>query len=257
MLDTKKEFCLSILITIYVVYEWFFFVNYWYVESGISMRMMYKNAYDIRNDHECKALSHVFDQGQCPACFAFSLASVLGTKICLAYSKDQMIPSPYRIFDCAGKACHNAETGLNAMNVMNVMKNGVPDISKTPSVFGWGCQVGGIKSKHFREVCGIARIKEEILIHCPVIIVVDLDKKNNIPLREFKEWDDLDLRQAESNSNKHSVMGIGWADTHWIIQNSWGKHWGANGTGRVPWSMSTCVLSFDVLIEALDTKHDQ
>ena len=255
MIDLKNDISLSVLSTLYIAYKLFFILNYWNIDSGISLFMANKNRYDIRDDYKCKALNHVFDQGLCPACFAFALASAIGTKIFMRNGKE-MIPSPYRIFDCAGKDCQNNDVGMNLMDIERVMKIGVPDIRESPNVFGWGCHVGSIQSKHFRKVCGISRIKEEIFVHGPVIIIVELDSKKNIPLKDFNEWDDLFLSFGDSGIKGHGVIAIGWADSYWIIKNSWGTQWGANGTGRVPWAMTPCALSFDVLIDTLDAKHD-
>lgn len=40
----------------------------------------------------------------------------------------------------------------------------------------------------------------------------------------------------------HAVLLVGYTSTHWIVKNSWGQAWGANGFAFVPKS-SDCGLS--------------
>jgi hypothetical protein len=155
--------------------------------------------YDIRHSDmmmniSCKALDTVFDQGSCPSCFPFALASVLGTKLCTASKQtNNIMPSPYRIFDCAGNDCKDGDRGVKANNIVKVMMEGVPDITMSPQVFGWGCQRGGIKTKGYNDICGITWIQREVILNGPVIIAVDL-KRRTKELAQFQEWGDLEFR---------------------------------------------------------------
>ena len=242
------------IIVLIIAYEYLNFTRYMHLEVGGGIGK--QNTYDIRSESgkKCHGHDYVFDQGLCPACFAFALASTLGYKLCISYDK-QIFPSPHRIFDCSGNECQNTDKGLKVLNIINVLKQGIPDINATPGIFGWGCQRGNIKGNGFKEVCGIAKIKEEIFLHGPVILFVDLDKQKNV-LMQFNEWDDLLFRDTNS-INKHSVMVLGWSLSHWIVKNSWGNNWGVNGTGRIPWSNNDCVLTFNAFIKPLYTQHEK
>jgi hypothetical protein len=104
-----------------------------------------------------------------------------------------MMPSPYRIFDCAGNDCRDSNIGVKPIDIIKVMKEGVPDITMTPQVFGWGCQRGGIKTKGYNDICGITWIQREVILNGPVIIAVDL-KRRTKELAQFQEWGDLEFR---------------------------------------------------------------
>lgn len=225
--------------------------------------------YDAREDmgrygDNCQALHRTFYQGSCPSCFAFALASALGARFCLIGNQQRM-PSPYRIFDCSGNACKNSDKGLNAVKIMSVMRGGVSDIRESPPIFGWGCQRGTIRSKGFKEVCGISWIKREIILNGPIIMAADLVKLKSKMLH-FEEW--KEFYDDESNllngggtdeyDNKkafHALMVLGWSmhpEPHWIIKNSWGDSWGRLGMGRVPWTRHDCAFSFEPLIQNIN-----
>jgi hypothetical protein len=209
--------------------------------------------YDVRNDvrrygRDCEALDHVFHQGECPACFAFAFASTLGARLCLV-ERRTLMPSPHRIFDCAGKACEEPDKGMSAFNVMKVMKDGVPDIRETPPIFGWGCQKGRVRSETFKEVCGIVWIKREIFMNGPVVMPVDLKKLGSQRENSFSEWND---QGGENRIAMHALMIIGWSVhpiPHWISKNSWGREWGDSGVGRVPWGGRDCAFAFKPLLD--------
>lgn len=208
---------------------------------------------------QCKALTHVFEQGSCPACFSFSLASLLGTRLCMTRIRQarshaigiEEMPCPYRIFDCAGGDC-SVQKGLNAPQIMETMQRGVPRLGQTPSNFGWGChgQSGSFKARMYRHVCGIDKIREELVLRGPVLLFIDLQEEK----LEFSEWDNWESqlhlhRQNQTRVSIHSLMVIGWSSStpipHWIVKNSWGEDWGDKGRGRVPWKEGDCGLIFE------------
>ena len=128
--------------------------------------------------------------------------------------------------------------------IHNIMEDGVPDITETPQVFGWGCQRGKIKSKGLNEICGNNRIKVEIILRGPVIYTVHLEKENK-ELLKFDEWK-ITHQVDDIEDNNHAVTVIGWSESYWIVKNSWGSDWGINGTGRVPMTNFDCALTANV-----------
>jgi hypothetical protein len=222
---------------------------------------IHQESYDVRelpHMSQCHALHHVFQQGLCPACFPLSLASALGTRWCMKVgsrsnsSGEEGMPSPFRMFDCAGAECLVDAPGMNALRLMMVLREGVPALRQSPPVFGWGCQRGSIRSKDFSKVCGIDRIKREIFMRGPVIHIVDLREDRHL-LMQFEEWGDWDEDAHNTIVSRHSLMVVGWSTSstptaHWIVKNSWGPMWGNKGFGRLPWTEKDCVLAFEPFI---------
>ena len=213
------------------------FIYYIYIGKVLN------KTYDLRTVYrgKCEALDHVFDQGLCPSCLAFAMASMLGARKCVSNSSYTRLPSPYRIFDCGKKDCNNMDDGLTPGNIIEIMKYGVPDMSETPPVYGWGCQEGQLKSTDLSKICGISNIKEEIFLRGPVIISEDLDNHNK-KLLQFDEWDGTKMSN-EKGINNHALVVIGWSESNWIVKNSWGRDWGNDGVGRIPLSNYNCALT--------------
>lgn len=209
---------------------------------------------ELQYGHQCYALSHVFEQGACPACITFSLASLLGARLCLLglrRGRNAMteMPCPYRMFDCAGGKC-SVQKGLNAPQIMEIMQRGVPLLHQTPPYFGWGChgQSGVFKARMYRHVCGIDRIRRELVQNGPVLLFIDLQRET----MEFGEWESQPHHKNQSQKNSrvsiHSLMIMGWSLSpipHWIVKNSWGEGWGKRGKGRVQWKKGDCGLVFE------------
>lgn len=212
---------------------------------------------ELLSGHQCYALSHVFEQGACPACIAFSLASLLGTRLCLLGLRQGInlpteMPCPYRMFDCAGGQC-SVQKGLNAPQIMEIMQRGVPLLHQTPPIFGWGChgQSGVFKARMYRHVCGIDKIRRELVQNGPVLLFIDLNRER----MEFSEWESQPHHHGAKNQSQknslvsiHSLMIMGWSLSpipHWIVKNSWGEGWGKRGKGRVQWKEGDCGLVFE------------
>lgn len=215
-----------------------------YYNSNAQNKELHQK-YDMRKTMlpgECGALDTVFDQGSCPACFPFALANVLGTKLCTMRSNKNgtnessesslKMPSPYRIFDCAGSECKDSTWGVRSLNVVKAVMEGVPDVSETPPVFGWGCERGRIKTTGFNDVCGNSWIKREVFLNGPVIIAVDL-KERRKELAQFNEWRELEFRFSDDqlNNDDHDpdLMMMGMSSLMLGDSTTKGKH---NHTNR-------------------------
>lgn len=212
------------------------------------------NAIDALGNTYCLGKEIVFNQQACGACMAFATASAYGIRACLRGMSPESIPSPYRLFDCAGGDCA-ANTGLNTGGTMHVMSQaGVPPLLETATAFGQGCPFATpntttnyLKIRSYRYVCGARPIKREILVRGPGVISVLISEEalraeKNMAQGRLELGDDYD-----DSESRHAMVLLGWRDEDatWLIQNSWSSEWGMQGVGSVPQSFFDCVLVFE------------
>ena len=201
----------------------------------------------------CMAKDIIFDQQGCGACLAFSVATVYGLRACLrggeAFARH--VPSPYRLYDCAGGDCA-LDRGLNELGAMRVMtQRGVPPLLDSPAVFGQGCPSDKENTTHwlrvqrYRHVCGAQPIKRELMQGGPAVFAMSVSEE------ALQIEENLRKGQLEHGSiaalTYHSLVVLGWddQDSTWRVQNSWSHQWGVHGRGTVPRSFFDCVLVFE------------
>lgn len=83
---------------------------------------------------------------------------------------------------------------------------------------------------------------EELKKNGPFVVSLEpdygfLSYSSGIYDRNSKKLKDLKIKQPEWQKVDHSVLLIGWGikngKEYWKIMNSWGVHWGENGTMRI------------------------
>lgn len=217
-----------------------------YILIHIAPAMQYiPSSYDFSNEYgqNCRALQHVFYQGDCGACSAFAAATSVGMRGCKKGMN--VVPSPHRLFDCTNAACN---TGTRFYDISLAFSHGVPDVLYTTANFGKGCVGGNISSKYYTTVCGSRLVKHHILKHGPMVMGVSVtdefvhyNNSENIISRPFWGFEDM-----------HAIAVFGWddgdehTDANWLIQNSWSEQWGSNGVGRVQMNMWDCMTGFEL-----------
>ena len=184
----------------------------------------------------CRVHHIVYHQGSCSACLAFATSTALGYRTCLSSNTD-FIPSPFRLFDCLASSCNQ---GLSMEKVETARIHGIGDLKSTPAWFGWGCKYedGATVSDWVSySAFGEASMKSDIYYYGPAVANIFVD-----PMFYFyKSGSVYKLRNietipADQMHSLHAVVILGWGvdpEPHWVIQNSWGEHWGDGGKAKV------------------------
>jgi len=76
-------------------------------------------------------------------------------------------------------------------------------------------------------------IRQAITENYGVLINIQMDKS----IYKLSRKGILDKSNRPTN-NYHCMVIIGFTDTHWIVQNSWGKYWGCSGLCYIPFDYS-------------------
>ena len=176
--------------------------------------------YDSSEHWHCRAYRTVFNQGECGACLSFAVATAYGMNRC-AMGED-VLPSPYRIFDCSGSKCDEGTTFFTANRVMQA---GVPDLNASAPVYGMGCEEGPYKAT-MQVYLGKQSIKRALMRGGALVHTIDLPT-----IMESNFMGDFEPGASEAG---HAVVVIGWGSEpkpHWIIHNSWSENWGWKGRG--------------------------
>ena len=195
----------------------------------------------IPHASDCRIFTAALSQGNCGACAAFAVSTLLAMRTCL-YETEDFIPSPYRIFDCANTSCNS---GLSVIHAASIANFGVGDIKESAQRFGLPCDLRW--EHHARRASHLSvssigindpiQIKVTLLLFGP-ILATSHDVSSPDP-------DTGVYNQPIDRPKKHALVLVGWgSSSNWIVQNSWGTTWGDEyGRGRV---------SHDVLLYAFD-----
>ncbi len=163
-----------------------------------------------------------FSQGPCGACGAFALATAVAMQQCLRSGEDR-IPSPYRLYDCAGLRCEDRDVGMEIGQGRAVLLRGVGDLRDSPQRFGLPCTHDANSSVTITAswLRGTDEIRAAMTLSGMPLVGIVGGLQPDPPY----------YRRAESK-NKHALVVVGWGADHWIVQNSWGEMWGDGGGER-------------------------
>lgn len=186
---------------------------------------------------DCRIYHEALSQEDCGACAAFAVSALVAMRACLYEGRDY-IPSPYRIFDCAGAKC---EMGLSPLRAVAVANFGVGDLRDSEQRFGLPCDLRWEQQVQLRLegllIYDALQIKAALLFFGPLLGAArfPVDRDNLTGVYNFQS----------NEAHQHAMVVVGWAaDGTWIVQNSWGDEWGDDrGRGRV---------SQDVIVHAID-----
>ena len=171
----------------------------------------------------CRIFQRPLSQGDCGACSAFAVSTWIAMHRCLAEGVDE-IPSPYRLFDCAGGVC---ERGMSVRTAMLApCRWDVGDIESTAKRFGLPCDAPRPSATRMwlSAYAGTSpALRSALWWQGPLLGVVDPRSQS------FSEME-------AAHNLSHAVVVVGWTRDGWLIQNSWGSAWGdTHGRGVIPW----------------------
>ena len=199
----------------------------------------------IPHASDCLIFTAALSQGDCGACAAFAVSTLLAIRACL-YETEDFIPSPYRIFDCANASCNG---GLSVIHAASIANFGVGDIQESAQRFGLPCDLRW--EHHARRASRLSisaigmndpiQIKVTLLLFGPILASgVATSHDVSVPDPSTGVYN-----HPIEHPYKHALVLVGWdSSSNWIVQNSWGTTWGDEyGRGRI---------SHDVLLYAFD-----
>lgn len=192
----------------------------------------FPSQYNFLNKYpNCK--TPIFDQNQCFYCYAFATVSALSHRFCKKTGKFYFL-NPHDLIYCDNFAsgCYNG--GHEYLSWRYIQYNGISNISCQPYIHYGSCNHSNkckrfyIQYRSIKIINGEDLIQEEILKNGPVTALFQIREdfyshKNGI----YK------TKNLEKLNELHTVEIIGWGiennHSYWIIQNSYGKHWGEEG----------------------------
>ena len=172
-----------------------------------------------RVEHDCRILETPLSQGECGACSAFAVSAWMAIRRCIDEGVDE-VPSPYRIFDCAGGTCAQGAS-LGAVVVVAAGRV-VPDMNTSEPAFLGEASCGALAHRSRYALFLAYQTHRDAIRHAlwwwgPLLGTVS-------------GW------EGANATRPHAVVVIGWTRDGWLIQNSWGDAWGdATGRGVIPW----------------------
>ena len=188
----------------------------------------------IPSSSDCRIFRSTLSQKRCGACAAFAVSTFVSMHACLNERED-FIPSPYRVFDCANGTC---EKGITFGRAMSVIQYGVGDVRDSVAEFGRPCD---LQWEHRRQSApritysilnSQLEIKTALMFFGPLLGSMTHMIRRDPSTRAYHllpNFTMVDLEQL------HAVVVVGWdAADNWVVQNSWGEHWGDElGRGRI------------------------
>ena len=188
----------------------------------------------------CRIFSGALWQQDCGSCAAFAAATLAAMRACL-WRKEDVVPSPFRIFDCSNSTC---DEGMDVAHAAAIIDFGVGDIDASPQRYGLQCDLRWearppepLRVTH-KRILRTKEIRAAILFAGPVLgsmfQTTWRDGETGVYHSLIQQHPLLSSSQQPS-SMRHAIVVVGWdRDGNWIVQNSWGEEWGdGHGRGRI------------------------
>ena len=208
-------------------------------ESNTLQKKNLPDSFSWKNIDGVDYTTEVKDQSPAPTCETYALCASLETlmqyQLQELYNPD--LSETHLFFYSGGKYAHG---GVSIIDAANYLKEyGVPDEGCNPdphrpfdyqyeSLQGWENRTVKITSWGWVDH-DIESIKTALVEHGPLIICISLWKDFNYYLGGIYKhrWGD--------RTGGHVVAMVGYDDNKecWIVKNSWGKVWGADGWFRM------------------------
>ena len=199
------------------------------------------------------------NQGDCNGCVAASMATLLSIQACMQWPESNTSAfSAQRIWDCYDGSCQQGVLDLMGNFFPSMMEGGPnagwmlqPFLSEEEQRLGESnySQCGGGKLRRWM-LGGVSRhgglgvevrnasaraLREHIMTKGPALAVVRMTAVAFDRFVGIKNGTLFVLSPAGGGSVQHALTVIGWCNStgSWLVQNSMGKGWGADGVGWV------------------------
>ena len=200
-------------------------------------------------DVTCRVFTHAQYQNNCGACAAFAVTTLLSMRLCLYGDEKDTVLSPYRLFDCTLNAsCNRGATIPNTLRALR--RSPLGDVRDSPQTFGLTCPWHGSEERIFvwrndpllAGLDGVPwLIRAALWLYGPLLAEMVGFVERAKGERVYR----VETGRVFPTHGTHAIVLVGWdAEGNWLVQNSWGEHWGdAHGRG---W------IAPNVLVDAFD-----
>ncbi|XP_026572215.1 cathepsin W [Pseudonaja textilis] len=214
-------------------------------------------------DWRKKGLSPVMDQGECASCWAFAAVSNIEA-LWKIHRNVNCSLSVQEVIDCT----YHPRGGCVGGYVWDAFQYVVNNSGLAPSTFypyiGENHRCLKFKKQKLTKIDGYSILPRDekyianmVATQGPVTALINgknLQHYRNGIIQRSKV-------SCDPNWRDHAVLIVGfgegkirrgtWSGSYWIIQNSWGKHWGEEGYFRMDRDSNTCGIAMSVTTATL------
>ncbi|CAK4751600.1 unnamed protein product [Aphanomyces euteiches] len=203
----------------------------------------------------------VQQQGQCGSCWAFATVLAVESSMCLASPSKTLVKLSEQQLTSCDKTEGNSgcQGGYPTNAIKYVASTGICLLKDYPYVSGSSTQDETCKTSCTKQSTGV---KQSIAVapgDAGMLtalqgrpIVVGVAAGND----EWKQYSGGVLNSCSSTELDHAVVAVGYTDTEWKIQNSWGTSWGDKGFMRLQRttqdSKGTCGVTSDACYPSME-----
>ena len=218
-------------------------LNFEVINSSYDVRDYHINAAtEFPKEFQCTTLTAIKNQGSQSTCVAHALASLLEYHY-QTQSDNVEIFSTEFIYGLREAGYYTGD-GMMIRNGLNtILKYGDPFEKDCPGNNPVDEAIKNVNANldHYKELAyphhissyyrcrNEAEIKTALMQHGPVVI--SMNTYNNAKL-----VDDVYTWSSNEKYGRHCVLIVGWNEQGWLIQNSWGTHYGEDGRFILPYS---------------------
>lgn len=230
------------------------------IPSGISdkdkgLKEIISISDTFQSEYISKYPELVFNQDKSPICVNCSIALIRHIQIYKKYGIN-IIPDVLYNYSKRNSDMYQGDGVIPKEALQSLMEYGIPEITenidKYLSTLGKGYKYKDLKEIYdnksvnildrdkiygYYRLSTINEIKTALLNFSAVTAMFRDHYSLYLPKKVagLRAYIDFSKYQYDTSKNyQHQMTIIGWRNTHWIVQNSWGKNYGINGIVYIP-----------------------
>jgi len=229
-----------------------------YVIQSFSLKTKQLPFYFNWLEYKPDCIHSVRSSGKCNSSYAFSIASMLESRICIITGQETEI-SPQQLISCDTK-----NRGCNGGSIINSLNFAKSNGFTSEEDYKYTSQDGGVEDCHqykrfvytlsdIEKFDSQGPIMQEIMFNGPVSAEMNL-------YEDFLSFKGEIYKHQEGSKliRKHNILIIGWIrentsnEEFWIVKNSFGTDWGNKGYFKI--KFGECDIESNVLSIHIDIK---
>ena len=148
---------------------------------------------------------YVYDQGSTPYCAPYTIKLIINSQFQYFLNKNVEID----VKDLYSKRSTSDIEGMSPRDCFDILKSE-----------GVKAKKDLIKILNYKKLSMLDDIKRSIILNGPAFLALMVKDEN----------DPIEFWKGKNQIGGHAIAAIGWNDEGIILQNSYGKSWGNNGT---------------------------